>query len=85
MFFTDEPDCQIRVTGGRYELKIEEGVYTCVAIMPGLMAFYDANCKVEGRKTMKDIFMSPFVVPGEVRVVLTWGKDRDLDAFMLAP
>jgi len=51
------------------------------------MTFYDDECNVLGNeKVQKNIVFTPFVLPGEVRTVLTWGAEiRDLDSYMLAP
>ena len=78
---------QVKVKGGRYSVNIADGQYTCVAIYRGLMTFYDPLCHVvNGNTVEKDIVMSPFVVPGQVRAVLTWGNlIKDLDCFMLTP
>jgi len=79
---------QIPIKGGRYRYKMAPGKYTCIAILKGLMSFYDDDCTIVGKrgKTQRNIIFTPFVLPGEVRTVLTWGAEiRDLDSYMLAP
>lgn len=54
--------------------------------MAGAQAFYDKNCHVGGNELKKDLVFSPVMVPGMIRIVLTWGAAvKDLDAFMLTP
>lgn len=87
IFLKSQLIAQVKVKGGRYSVNIADGQYTCVAIYRGLMTFYDPLCHVvNGNTVEKDIVMSPFVVPGQVRAVLTWGNlIKDLDCFMLTP
>ena len=52
------------------------------------MAYYNPDCSVEnGEKHEVNLVMSPFIVDGQVRVVVTWEplKVRDMDSFMLTP
>jgi hypothetical protein len=53
-----------------------------------MMAYYNPDCSVEnGKKHEVNVVMSPFIVDGQVRVVVTWEplKVRDMDSFMLTP
>ena len=77
---------QVPVQNAKVKFKIEDGEYTCVALMKGFMTFYDSECTVAAGKLKKDIIFSPFVAPGAIRAVLTWGSFvKDMDCYMLVP
>jgi|LauGreDrversion2_3_1035106.scaffolds.fasta_scaffold22165_1 hypothetical protein len=79
---------QVNVQKGTYQLSgIAPGEYTCIALCEGMMAFYDDDCQVTNSKgNQMNLVMAPFMVDGQVRVVLTWGPlIQDLDSFMLTP
>lgn len=78
--------CQAPVKSAKFKFNIEDGEYTCVAMLKGFMAFYDQECIIAGNKLKKNVVFSPFVAPGQMRVVLTWGEAvKDLDSYMLVP
>jgi hypothetical protein len=78
---------QVKLTKGVYDLSgIAPGDYTCVALCEGMMAFYDDGCQVTTQQQTLNLVMSPFIVDGNIRVVLTWGPlIKDLDSYMLVP
>jgi len=77
---------QAPVKSAKFKFNIEDGEYTCVAMLKGFMAFYDQECIIAGNKLKKNVVFSPFVAPGQMRVVLTWGEAvKDLDSYMLVP
>jgi hypothetical protein len=77
---------QVPIDKAQFTIDLPDGDYTCLATMAGAQAFYDKNCHVRGNELKKDIVFSPVMVPGMIRVVLTWGAAvQDLDAFMLTP
>jgi len=78
---------QVPISNGRFNFKIADGEYTCLATLPGVYAFYD-SCRVAGQRLENPIVFSPILGPGMVRVVLSWKTDtgvRDLDSFLLTP
>jgi hypothetical protein len=77
---------QVPINKAQFTIDLPDGDYTCLATMAAAQAFYDKNCRVGGNELKKDLVFSPVVVPGVIRVVLTWGAAvKDLDAFMLTP
>lgn len=77
---------QVPVSRGAFKIELPDGKYTCMATLPGMFAFYDKTCRVEGGLLKKDVVFSPIVAPGMARVVLTWGAAvKDLDSFLLTP
>jgi hypothetical protein len=77
---------QVPIDKAKFTIDLPDGDYTCLATMAGAQAFYDKNCHVGGNELKKNLVFSPVMVPGMIRVVLTWGAAvKDLDAFMLTP
>lgn len=54
-------------------------VCTCVQVSyPGFYTYFNPNCGVKQDAVKKvDAVMSPFMNPGDSRVILTWGKEPD--------
>jgi hypothetical protein len=84
---------EVPIENGAFALTLAPGAYTCVALVPGFMAFYSPLCLVlAGRTAAVNLLFAPIPLPGQARVVLTYGSDpraatepRDLDVALLTP
>jgi len=73
--------------GGKYNLKVPAGKYSCHASMPGFYTAFDPNCEIDAnKKLVHDMILCPYLNPGHGRFVLTWGeKPNDMDMYLDAP
>mmetsp|Transcript_60661 Transcript_60661/g.127063 ORF Transcript_60661/g.127063 Transcript_60661/m.127063 type:complete len:172 (+) Transcript_60661:1154-1669(+) len=63
------------------------GTYECLVALTGFEAYFNDNCKIFATNTTElKIVLSSILMPGQARIVLTWGKEpKDLDSHTIVP
>jgi len=76
---------KLKVKKNEIPKKADGSRYTCVLFQAGMMAYYTNECEIMFEKKL-NFPLSPILLPGHARFVLTWGaKPKDLDIYLLAP
>ena len=85
VFEKEMPKGKLTVKKNEIAKKADGTRYTCIVYEAGFMAYYSDECELMFEKKL-NFPLSPILLPGHARFVLTWGSQpKDLDIYLLAP
>uniref|UniRef100_A0A7S0N5M1 Uncharacterized protein n=1 Tax=Cryptomonas curvata TaxID=233186 RepID=A0A7S0N5M1_9CRYP len=78
---------EAEIVDGQFSLMLSGGTYECLVALTGFEAYFNDNCKIFATNTTElKIVLSSILMPGQARIVLTWGKEpKDLDSHTIVP